>query len=223
MKLKISRLMLQSPNNVHISRSKPCVAMQYHHSHFVERGLWKCNTGQKYCSMVAYMFQERESENRRQPLVSRPSTIIDNASIAIVRLPSIAISFVCTSNIYSETNTKHIYTKFSKNLKITLKRHFNSCYSKWPSFACTHRCKHSGQSSIDAQIVGSGISRCFHNHSLQWVEILVPPDTRTFFQHWPQFIVHRTEVWLEEDPSFALMKSKMCFCHHFCIFFLLYE
>ncbi len=24
----------------------------FHHSRFIERGLWKCNTGQNYCSMV---------------------------------------------------------------------------------------------------------------------------------------------------------------------------
>ncbi len=47
-----------------------------------------------------------------------------------VTLPSIAVSFVSSINIYLDANTNDIHTKFSRNLKNTLKTHFSCCSSK---------------------------------------------------------------------------------------------
>ncbi len=52
------------------------------------------------------------------------SKIIKSAVTRWHRYLSIVTSFVCTSNIYLDTNTKDIYTKFSRNLKNTSKETF---------------------------------------------------------------------------------------------------
>ncbi len=65
-------------------------------------------------------------------------------------------------------------------------------------------------------------SRCLHNCNLQWVEILVPLGTGTFFQHRPQFIVQWIEVWAGGGPVIRFDEIKNMLLQPFCIFFTLW-
>ncbi len=44
-------------------------------------------------------------------------------------------------------------------------------------------------------------SRCIHNPTVRWIEILVPLGADTFLQHRLQFIVQWIEVWANEGPA----------------------
>ncbi len=59
------------------------------------------------------------------------------------------------------------------------------------------------------------------NHSLQWVQILMPPSAGTFLEHWPQFIVQWIEVWAGGRPIIRIDEIRHMLLRPFLPFFTL--